>query len=485
LSFAVPSPSAIVFPFRRLAIWLGVLVLAVTALALGISALIVLPSLERNLVDRRVQAVEKQAKSSAVVFEQAIQGPTATQRDVPTLDDAVAALERLTPARIVVFQALREDALFAKTDSMPELARDPIALAAVGGEFQSGTVRDGSRWAAEAAYPIGEGDRMYVVLYSQSLADVKQSVDLVERRILIAVAIAAPLAWLVGALAAMALVARIRRLERASRRIATGEFDHVVRDGGRDEIAQLARAFDEMRQRLERTDRARREFIANASHELRTPLFTLGGFLELLEDPDIDDETREEFLATMRDQVARLTRLATDLLDLSRLDAESVALEREPVDLGEVAATLANDFAPVGERRASTVVTTAPAEGAPRALADTGRVMQIGRALVDNALRHNPRGTRIEIDARAESGRTVLVVRDDGPAIPAAIEPRLFERFFRGPGGGEGSGLGLAIAHELAQRMGGRLELEQDAVHKEFRLTLPAASVPQAVPTRA
>jgi signal transduction histidine kinase len=481
----VPSPSAILFPFRRLAIWLGVLVLGVAGLALGISALVVLPSLERNLVDRRVQAVVKQAKASSIVFEQSIAGQTPGQPNPPTLDAAVQALERLTPARIVVFQALRPDALFAKTDSIPELAHDPIALAATSGEFQSGTVRAGSRWAAEAAYPIGEGDRMYVVLYSQSLADVKQSVDLVERRILIAVAIAAPLAWLVGALAAMALVARIRRLERASRRIATGEFDHVVRDGGRDEIAQLARAFEEMRQRLERTDRARREFIANASHELRTPLFTLGGFLELLEDPDIDDETREEFLATMRDQVARLTRLATDLLDLSRLDAESVALEREPVDLGEVAATLVADFAPVGERRESTVVASGAAAEGPRALADAGRVLQIGRALVDNALRHNPPGTRIEVGALDEGSRTVLVVRDDGPAIPAAIEPRLFERFFRGPGGGEGSGLGLAIAHELAHRMGGRLELEQDAVHKEFRLTLPAAGVPHASPAPA
>ena len=236
-----------------------------------------------------------------------------------------------------------------------------------------------------------------------------------------------------------------------------------------------------MRLRLERTDRARREFIANASHELRTPLFTLGGFLELLEDEGIDPETRQEFLGTMRDQVARLTRLATDLLDLSRLDAGGVALEREAVDLGEVAATLAADFAPVGERRSSTVTSLA-FEPAVHALADEGRVLQIGRALVDNALRHNPPGTHIEVESAAGSGIATLVVRDDGPPIPEAVAPRLFERFYRGPGGGEGSGLGLAIAQELAQRMGGRLVL---GCRRQRAQGVPAHASGRATPAAA
>jgi signal transduction histidine kinase len=479
----VPSPSAIVFPFRRLAVWLGVLVLGVAALALAISALVVLPSLERNLVAQRVSAVERQARDSTVVFKPTLLETAPPNGQQLTLTEAVTALERLTPARIVVFRALRPDALFALTDSMPELASDPIALRAASlATFQSGTVRQGSRRAAEAAYPVIEGEKVYVVLYSQSLSDVTETVDLVERRILIAVAIAAPLAWLVGALAAMALVARIRRLERASRRIAGGDFAEPVRDGGRDEIAQLARAFDEMRLRLDRTDRARREFIANASHELRTPLFTLGGFLELMEDEGLDPETRSEFLATMRDQVERLTRLATDLLDLSRLDAGGVALEREPVDLAEIVATLAADFVPVAERRGATVAVVPAGEPPPHALADGGRVLQVGRALVDNALRHNPAGTRIEIEAAAERGAATLIVRDDGPPIPATVAPRLFERFFRGPGGGEGSGLGLAIAAELVERMGGRLTFEQAPAHKEFRLTLPATVPAPAAP---
>src|SRR5439155_1753100 len=121
--------------------------------------------------------------------------------------------------------------------------------------------------------------------------------------------------------AATAFARRIRRLERAAERIAAGDFSEPVVDRGRDELAQLAAGFDRMRLQLAQLDDARRAFIANASHELRTPIFSLGGFLELLRDEDLDEATRREFLGTMAEQVERLSRLATDLLDLSRLDA--------------------------------------------------------------------------------------------------------------------------------------------------------------------
>ena len=106
-----------------------------------------------------------------------------------------------------------------------------------------------------------------------------------------------------------------------------------------------------MRVRLEMLDRARREFIANASHELRTPLFSLAGFLELMADEELDEATRQEFLETMREQVDRLAKLATDLLDLSRLDAGRMRVEHEPVDLGTVAQLVAEEFAAVAEQK--------------------------------------------------------------------------------------------------------------------------------------
>jgi signal transduction histidine kinase len=296
----------------------------------------------------------------------------------------------------------------------------------------------------------------------------------VQRDVLIAVAIALPASWLVGLLAAFALAARIRRLERATRRIAAGNLATPVTDDGRDEIHELARAFDDMRRRLERTDRARREFIANASHELRTPLFALGGFLELLEDEE-DPAARREFVATMHGQVSRLTRLATDLLDLSRLDAGGVVVARDEVDIAGVAALAAQDFAATAEQRGSSV--TAAGASSAVAIADEARVAQIARVLVDNALRHNPPGVEVTVTVQEANGNVELVVADNGPPIEPATAERLFDRFFRGPTGGEGSGLGLAIANELAQRMDGELVLDQRAGRpgKSFRLTLPGA----------
>src|SRR5437773_8192237 len=113
----------------------------------------------------------------------------------------------------------------------------------------------------------------------------------------------------------------LRRLERAAEGIVGGVVGEAVSDTGADEVGQLAVAFERMRQRLAGLERARREFIANASHELRTPIFSLGGFLELMENEDLDPETQREFLMRMREQTDRLTKLATDLLDLSRIDA--------------------------------------------------------------------------------------------------------------------------------------------------------------------
>src|SRR5207237_10736438 len=108
-------------------------------------------------------------------------------------------------------------------------------------------------------------------------------------------------------------------------------------DTGSDELGELARAFDRMRVRLAGLDHARREFVANASHELRTPLFSLGGFLELLEDEELDERTRREFLETMAGQVRRLPKPADDLLDLSKLDAGRLHVEPQPVDLESLA----------------------------------------------------------------------------------------------------------------------------------------------------
>ncbi len=235
-----------------------------------------------------------------------------------------------------------------------------------------------------------------------------------------------------------------------------GTSSAPVVDDGQDEVAELARSFDRMRVRLAHLDGARREFIANASHELRTPLFALGGFLELLADEDLDEATRRDFLETARGQVDRLTRLATDLLDLSRLDADQLGLRVRAGRPGRD-----------GRRRSRRSSARSPRRRARHARSPwRSDVLGARRCRARAPDRPLARRERASAHARRYDGgaargdlgrpRGALRARRRPRDRREAEQERVFERFYRGEGSApEGSGIGLAIARELAQRMGG------------------------------
>ena len=336
-----------------------------------------------------------------------------------------------------------------------------------------GTVTRAAQRYAEVAQWIGP--QSSVLLLSAPLHSQLETVNVVRRRVFIAGGFAIGFAILLGYVLASLFARRIRRLEQAVERIADGRFDEAVVDSAQDELGQLARAFERMRLRLASLERARAEFIANASHELRTPLFSLGGFLELLAGEELDEETRAEFLAAMREQVTRLTKLATDLLDLSRMDAGRLSVAHEELDLERLGEELVGEFGPRatagGHVLEETLSGSVPGRG------DGARVLQIGRILVENALVHTPPGTRVRVSASLDGGRATLTVEDDGPGIPPDKQTDVFERFFRLEGSvASGSGLGLAIARELAELMDGRIELDSGEGRTRFTLVLPAGT---------
>ena len=154
-----------------------------------------------------------------------------------------------------------------------------------------------------------------------------------------------------------------------------------------------------MRLRLASLDRARGEFIANASHELRTPLFSLAGFLELLDAEEVDAATREEFLAEMRGQVERLTKLATDLLDLSRIDAGRLDGRRRRHRPRRRRRRRSRRSSARARRRPGTRLELA-GEVPVHARGDEARVLQIGRILAENAIVHTPPGTTVDAHGR-------------------------------------------------------------------------------------
>lgn len=452
------------FRHPRLSVKLGLVLLVIVAGALTIVYLAVVPRLEDRLVDNRVKELVRSAPPVASNF----------RRADPVNYDALASYWQANlGARVVVLQTLASDRLVTVGDSNPlngsDIGEDPVARAALDANApRSGRVdRDGER--AELALPLGSDK---VVLLSASLRDTFSSVRLVQRTLLFAGVVGLLVAWLAGSLASLRFTHRIRRLEEAAERIAAGDFEAPVVDDVEDEVGDLARAFDTMRLRLATLDRARREFIANASHELRTPLFSLGGFLELMADDDVDPAVRKEFVEEMSAQVERLTKLATDLLDLTRLDAGQLSVEQADVDVAETAKTVCEEFSARADAAGHVLRTSL--NGDARAVGDEQRVLQVARILVENALRHTPSGTTVEVGAEERGGQVALFVSDDGPGVPQADQERLFERFYRAAGGqASGSGLGLAIASELAARMEGSIDVSSEPGSTVFTLLLP------------
>jgi signal transduction histidine kinase len=287
----------------------------------------------------------------------------------------------------------------------------------------------------------------------------------------------------IGIYFARLVAQRVNRIDEAARAIADGDFTGRIPVDYSGQLGQLARTFNEMQRRLAELDSARKQFIANASHELRTPIFSLGGFVELLEEEDPSPEERVEFMRTMRQQIERLTKLTTDLLNLSQLDAGGVELESRTVDLSELAREVAREFGPRADRRGSRLELRTP-ERPVIAVGDPERVRQIIRILLDNALVHTPESASVTVTTYSANRRAQLTVSDDGAGIPQRVQKRIFERFYTADSAG-GSGLGLAIARELAQRMNGSMAISSSRRFTAFTLDLQLGHDGNVVPAPA
>lgn len=324
-----------------------------------------------------------------------------------------------------------------------------------------------------------EGKFAGVLEVRKALTDVGETVQGVRDAFLTAALVGLVVALVLGTAFSRRLTRRLGRLQRAALRM-TGEGIEAPppRDDTRDEVGDLARALASMHESLRRQEAARRAFVSTASHELRTPLTLLQGMLELLDDDlsegrvDLDDAHAQ--ISGAQKQLRRLEHLASDLLDLSRLDAE-VPLRSEPVELGELTRAVGAEFGiRAGDRdvRVDVVPPIAPCW----ALGDPSAVAQIVRILLDNALRFAPAGTAVTVRPAYHGEHATVEVADRGPGVPEDERERIFMRFERGSetGGEEGFGLGLAIGRELAQRLDGRLELvEPEGRGATFRLSLP------------
>ncbi|MFL5894619.1 MAG: sensor histidine kinase [Thermoleophilaceae bacterium] len=278
---------------------------------------------------------------------------------------------------------------------------------------------------------------------------------------------AAALALAMVQLLARGMTSPLRDMAAAARAMARGEHGRRVRATSRDEVGELARAFNTMAAELAEVDRMRRELVANVSHELRTPISGLQALLENLLDGV--EQADPETLRLMQAQVERLGRLVSQLLDLSRLEADAGPLRREPFRVDELLRAAAREAELQGRGRVGRAEIRFDVQpGDLTAYGDAERIHQVVANLLDNALRHSPEGATVELGARRNGSKRIeIAVTDEGPGIPADEAGRVFERFYRVDAARSsddgGSGLGLAIARWIVDLHGGDIRVEQRA----------------------
>ena len=402
--------------------------LAVTLTSLAVTVQVASDTTQGVLLRDR----QSRALATAAFFAGSL-GDAIAEGDRERLANQVAALRLQDLGRLLAV----DDAGFVLADTAAGTDASLVGhrlehieiVSALQGVSRAGVRRlpDG-RYAMYAAAPVrGAGDRVAgAVVLSTDVTDVFAAVDQIRRRMLqlgVLIALgAAAVAYLFGAY----LAAPLRELARAAGRIARGRFDERVPARGGDELAQLARAFNDMAAHLARIDESRRDFIASASHELRTPVAALKTLTDaLIHDPDATLEDYREFLHDIDDQVERLARLTSSLLTLARLDREKETVDLRPVPLAELLTVVAGWLEPEARRLGCRI--RLEGRGNPQVLVDRTKMERAVTNLLENAMKYGGPGlVRVVFGEQAgfdpdSAGRAMAaeLARSDEPAAPA------------------------------------------------------------------
>jgi signal transduction histidine kinase len=291
----------------------------------------------------------------------------------------------------------------------------------------------------------------------------------------------------VGYFLSAAVTDRIVTLNRAAKEIARGKLNVRVPVTGNDEMASLARTFNEMAARLEAVDQKQRELdtlrrnlIAWAGHDLRTPLASIRAIVEALADGVVEEPaTEQRYLRTAQREIRSLSLLIDDLFELAQIDAGGLRLELGPNSISDLISDTMESFSELAARQGVTLAGSA-APGVDPVLMDAQQIGRVLSNLLGNALRHTPPGGTIQVEARRTDEGVEVSISDTGEGIGAEDLPHVFERFYRGEKSRSratgGAGLGLAIAEGIVQAHGGEIGVQSSAGEgTRFYFMLPPA----------
>lgn len=296
-----------------------------------------------------------------------------------------------------------------------------------------------------------------------------------RRSALLGGTIAIGVGLVLSALLVAQILSPLRKLTRATERMAHGDFPKEVKLKSRDEIGQLGESFNHMIEGLRRSEKVRQTMTADIAHELRTPVTIIQGTLEALLDGVY--EPTSETIAPIYEETLHLGRLIDDLRDLALAEAGELRLERDPVDLGSLIRQVTEMAVSFSEEAPSLTIEIDPT--IPEVSLDSKRIRQVFANLLSNALRHTPPDGEIRVELARGNDGLELSVSDTGIGIAEEDLPRLFERFYRGDPARNrtgGSGLGLAIAKQWVEAHGGRIHAEnRSGGGARFAIWLPMA----------
>lgn len=462
--------------FRSLRSRLLLTYLLLSALVLMIVGLILLISLVTNPQAVRSTYTRLDLAANALTIREM---RSLLQGRPETLQSTVERFDQGSNARVIILTDTgriladsRADASLPAEDVLRQIASND------GPTQDSFRAEDLTRWLY-VSRSIADGHTLVIASPSPALRTLATFGDeLLLSPLLRAGAVALLASVLFAWLVSRWVAAPLQQVSQAAKAVAAGNYDQRPSPGGPNEVESLAISFNDMVQRVQSSQVAQRDFVANVSHELKTPLTSIQGFAQAILDGTAEGaEAQQNAARVIFDESDRLRRLVDDLLELAKLDTGQVDFKRQPVDLTRLLDSLVERLGLPASKKNVRIENHIPA--LPTLVGDGDRLAQVFTNLIDNAVKHSQDGSVVALRGEVTADKVMIHVDDQGPGIPSDELTRIFERFYQldkaRPGGkGRGAGLGLAISREIVLAHRGRITAKSKIGHgSRFSVELP------------
>ncbi|HEV8228318.1 MAG TPA: HAMP domain-containing sensor histidine kinase [Candidatus Limnocylindria bacterium] len=443
--------------------YLAVVLVGLVAAAITVSGLLI--RYENELVRLRLEEL------SAPVLV-AVQNAAREGKQPREIVDLMTEQARSANARLLILSNANQRRVLADSDSALVGQVLPRPTSTTFGVFSD----RGDEWIfTQQPFRVGAAATAPVAIVARPRAAFSDALRILLPSLLIAAVVAAGFALVIAGVLSRTITQPLRDLVAGARRFAVGEYRARVPVSGPGEVAELGGAFNDMAGEIERARDTEQAFLADISHELRTPLTSIQGFAQAIADGEAAGEAVPPAAKIIQREARRLIRMVEALLEVAKLQAGGQELAKERIDASALVSGAVTALeVQAHEAGVSLDVATG---GLPALRGDPDKLAQLFLNLIDNAVKHAPRGTAVYVRGGREDGQAIVRVRDAGSGLPSGAQTRLFRRFYRGENAQrDGAGLGLAIAQAIAVAHGGTITARNvDEGGAEFTVRLPAA----------